>query len=279
MADQNHLDSSNPARLSGSSSFPVSLRIISGKSEHKLRPIVVDRFLIGAGSTCQLQLGAPNIPMVHSVIIKQPEGFRIHSLVSGPELRVNGHIIRSGALADGDVIEIAPYRFGFQQQNSPSPITLPFESESEAPATELLQEDMISDDEHEEEVDLEMLSASELVDLIEQEMQFVDEAEDHRREAAKNLFQEITSRADRMKAEQQTPEESLEVDEEYEILQTLAELSENLEDCQSQLNSAPWQDESHIRSLLSTQEKLLSRLDDAINWLQSTRDDGHKRSA
>jgi predicted component of type VI protein secretion system len=69
------------------------------------------RFLIGAGSNCQLQLGGPDIPILHSILLVEPEGAHIDSVVAAPQLLVNGHPQRSADLQDGDVFSIGKFEF------------------------------------------------------------------------------------------------------------------------------------------------------------------------
>ncbi len=269
-----HYDTSLAAR--GDIQPPAFLSILSGKSNFKQRPISTSRFLIGAGNTCQLQLGGHGIPLVHSIIEFEKGLLRINSLVSNPELIVNNRSVRSSQLTDGDVISIGVYRFQVHLEVESATKTIPFTTEVK-PASlvpEAAIETLLPAEIGDDELDLEQLSASELVDLIEQEMTLVEQQEQAERQAARHLLDAIVQRA-----QQNETENVLADDEEQHILETLAELSENLEDCQTQLNTTPWQDESRIRSLLSTQEQLLSRLEEAIVWLRDSRDDQQKQSA
>ncbi|WP_459556894.1 FHA domain-containing protein [Lacunimicrobium album] len=252
------------------------LTIVSGKSNFKQRPINVARFLIGAGNTCHLQLGGAGIPMVHSIIEQSAAGLRISSLVSAPALLVNQQTVRSSQLTDGDVLTIGSYRFQFHQDAEAVTATLPFTKNVEPKTSVVATTIPLELDLDDEEMDLEQLSATELVDLIEQEMTMLQEQEDAERKAARSLYDAIVQRAHQQETEE---DDELFAEEELQILDTLAELSENLEDCQSQLNATPGQDESRIQSLLSTQEKLLSRLEDAISWLREADDDQQKQSA
>lgn len=86
------------------------LVIERGRSRFPHRPIWGERFLIGAGSNCQLQLGG-DVPILHSIILQQADGLWIDSVVLEPALLINGKRVREGELHRGDLIEIGTFQF------------------------------------------------------------------------------------------------------------------------------------------------------------------------
>jgi hypothetical protein len=68
-----------------------------------------NRFLIGAGSNCDLQLGGQGIPVLHSLITLDASGAAIEAVVPAPPLVVGGRSVRQMALTQDDLIEIGPY--------------------------------------------------------------------------------------------------------------------------------------------------------------------------
>jgi len=85
------------------------IEIRGGRTRFPRRPITGGRLLIGSGSNCHLQLGG-GIPMAHSVIRQENEGWTIEALASEPRLMVGGAVARRSALRDGDVIEVGRFR-------------------------------------------------------------------------------------------------------------------------------------------------------------------------
>ncbi|MFG0295285.1 MAG: FHA domain-containing protein [Maioricimonas sp. JB045] len=85
-----------------------------GRTRFPQRPLTGERFLIGSGSNCQLQLGGGEIPMLHSVVVRDEEGLWIEALVPTPQLSINGVNTRAGRLGVGDVIAIGPFEFSIQ---------------------------------------------------------------------------------------------------------------------------------------------------------------------
>jgi hypothetical protein len=133
------------------------LEIRRGKTNFPLRPISGDRFLIGAGSHCHLQLGGEHVPMLHSLLVIEGKTAHLEALVSEPPLRVNGEARRSVELHDEDTVEIGDFEFVFHRLVATEP------SGQVAMASSSDTEDASGV------ADLSQLSAVELVGLIEEE--------------------------------------------------------------------------------------------------------------
>lgn len=175
---------------------PVSLvlEVTRGRTQFRRRPVKGPRFLIGAGSTCDLRLGGDPMPALHSLITIQGSEVHIEAISPQPTLLVNREQVQMTVLHDGDVIRIgemellAHLAVGFS----------PAQTQVDAPpaAVELPIPDVAADA-------VSDLSAAELVELIEQEEREVERYEARRREGAQALAQAILSRRDEQAAERQ----------------------------------------------------------------------------
>lgn len=154
------------------------LEVRRGRTRARRRPVRSRRFLIGAGSNCQLQLGGEEIPILHSILLVDDEGAHIDAVVSSPELLVNGIPQRAADLHDGDVFSIGRFEFAV---NVPDQFAA-----SQAAVDELPLDDA---------ADVETMSAAELVARIEREQAAVERFENSRSEGAAALLQSIARRA------------------------------------------------------------------------------------
>jgi predicted component of type VI protein secretion system len=155
------------------------LEVRRGRTRARRRPVRSRRFLIGAGSNCQLQLGGEEIPILHSILLVDEEGAHIDAVVSSPELLVNGVPQRAADLHDGDVFSIGRFEFAVNVPNQ-------FAASQAVVADELPMDDA---------PDVESMSAAELVARIEREQACVDRFENARTEGAAALLQSIARRA------------------------------------------------------------------------------------
>jgi predicted component of type VI protein secretion system len=155
------------------------LEVRRGRTRARRRPVRSRRFLIGAGSNCQLQLGGEEIPILHSILLINEEGAHIDAVVSTPELLVNGVPQRAADLHDGDVFSIGRFEFAVNVPNQ-------FAASQAVVADELPMDDA---------PDVESMSAAELVARIEREQTCVERFENARTEGAAALLQSISRRA------------------------------------------------------------------------------------
>lgn len=149
-----------------------ALKIERGRTQHPERSISDDRFLIGAGSNCHLQLGG-EMPILHSVIIQTDDGLWIDSVVQQPQLLVNRQPVRDCQIIAGDLIEIGDFVFSVQKSES------------------AVRPDEIEISQEEENVDLRELNAEDLVDLMAEEIKVLDNIEEARQVGAKALLESI----------------------------------------------------------------------------------------
>jgi hypothetical protein len=133
------------------------LEIRKGKTNFPLRPISGERFLIGAGSHCHLQLGGDHVPMLHSLLVIEGQTAHLEAVMVEPPLLVNGEACRMVELQDEDMVSIGDFEFVFHRLVSAEPVSQA--SPSELP--DLAEVSQVTD--------LSRLSALELVNLIEEE--------------------------------------------------------------------------------------------------------------
>jgi Inner membrane component of T3SS, cytoplasmic domain len=170
------------------------LEVTNGQTEHRLRPVLHKRYLIGSGKNCHLQIGEENFPPLHSIILNGPEGAEIELIASSSELIINGEKTESVVLTQDDEVQIGQIKFNVHQQESIGEIMDPSQNISQKhdkndqeealteeahivpfPAMDSLEENQT--EENQAEINLSELSAEELVDLIQEEEQLIEEYE------------------------------------------------------------------------------------------------------
>ena len=149
------------------------LEIRRGKTNFPLRPISGDRFLIGSGSHCHLQLGGEHVPMLHSLLVIHGKTASLEAVVSDPPLLVNGETCRQVELSDEDTVKIGEFEFVFHRLLSNEPESQAAVIESSIPT---------------EPDQLAQLSAAELVALIEDEATAISEYQARRELSAAALL-------------------------------------------------------------------------------------------
>lgn len=152
------------------------LEIRRGRTRAPRREIKGRRFLIGAGSNCQLQLGGGDMPILHSILLIEEDGAHIDAVVPSPQLMVNGRPQRSVDLHDGDVFTIGKFEFQVHVPQPTGALQTVAQSEIEAP-------DSVED--------LSALSASQLVALIESEQQQIAAIDEGRLNGALALLDAV----------------------------------------------------------------------------------------
>lgn len=136
------------------------LEIRRGKTNFPLRPITGDRFLIGAGSHCHLQLGGQNCPLLHSLLLIEGTRATLEAVVADPPLLINGEARRTVDLRDEDRVEIGDFEFVFHKMVRTEPSVqaasvMPFNDQGEA-------------------IGIAALSVPQLVQQIEEEQEQID---------------------------------------------------------------------------------------------------------
>jgi pSer/pThr/pTyr-binding forkhead associated (FHA) protein len=89
----------------------VALEILRGSARHRLRQVRTPVFLIGAAADCDLVLGDPLFPAVHTYLYVRNDGVSLRYLGEGPDLCVNGRRIESTPVGHGDLLQMGSYEF------------------------------------------------------------------------------------------------------------------------------------------------------------------------
>lgn len=89
----------------------VELEITRGQARRRVRKVDVPVFLIGTADDCDLVLGDPQFPEVHSYLFLSAEGVWIRHMGSEPAIAVEGRLVKSAQLCDGDHVRTGAYEF------------------------------------------------------------------------------------------------------------------------------------------------------------------------
>jgi predicted component of type VI protein secretion system len=157
------------------------LEVRRGRTRAPRRVIRTRRFLIGAGSNCQLQLGGDDVPILHSILLVDDDGAQIDTVVPSPELFVNGVPQRSAQLRDGDLLTIGKFELAVHIQQ---PVDAGAVEESAGrPAAAAVSAD----------TDLSHLSAAAIVQRLEHELREIAALQSGRETGATALLQTARS--------------------------------------------------------------------------------------
>ena len=246
---------------SSTSQSPLVFEITRGRTESPFRPVSRDRFLIGAGERCDLRLGGEGMPAVHSVVHVDGGEIWLETLADSPEVRVNGRLTRSAALEPGDKLEVGSFSLTLHRTSSAREIAKP--RLFGASVSEILSEEEATNP-----LDIEELSARELVDLIEQEEALIEEFEARRRMGAQALMDVVRQRFGEIDAED-LDEETDERPGPGQLLQELqaaiVSLNEFAQSFEQRTERLSRQDTQRVaNSLLDFQQQLVSRLDGVL---------------
>jgi hypothetical protein len=166
-------------------SLPVHLvlEVTKGRTRFRRRPVTHPRFLIGAGSTCDLRLGGDEMPALHSIITVSGRDICLEAIAAEPALSVNGRVVHTASLHDGDVIAVGEVELLARFEAGHSPVGAQMTS---GPSAHLAGERPAAE-----------LSAAELVDLIDEEQREIEDFEQRQRDGAHALVNAIMGRVRR----------------------------------------------------------------------------------
>ena len=89
----------------------VTLEILRGNANRKLRHVHSPVFLIGSAADCDLVLGDPLFPAVHTYLYVRKDGVSVRHIGAGPDLCVNGQRVETFAVHSGDVLGLGAFEF------------------------------------------------------------------------------------------------------------------------------------------------------------------------
>jgi pSer/pThr/pTyr-binding forkhead associated (FHA) protein len=94
------------------SSLPqVRLEIRRGKARNLVRDVSGPVYLIGRARDCDLVLGDEQFPEAYAYVFISDSAVTLRRLGEGPDLTVNGRVVRNVQLHDGDRIRTGPFEF------------------------------------------------------------------------------------------------------------------------------------------------------------------------
>jgi predicted component of type VI protein secretion system len=105
------IDRQARAERGGPAAALVELEILRGHARQRRRPVNVPVYLIGTAEDCDLVLGDPAIPEVHTYLYLRAEGVTIRTLGAAPKLKLEGIEVETARLRDGDRFAIGPFAF------------------------------------------------------------------------------------------------------------------------------------------------------------------------
>lgn len=247
--------------ISSLSAAPFQLEITRGKTAQPLRPILGDRYLIGSGDWCDLCLGGPQMPVLHSVIHRDGEQIWIDAVAPTPELTINGLATQFSELQPDDELAIGAFQFNLRQNKRAN-------NRSAVPSIDRVTAVPELDE-------LPNLSASELVDLLAGELELAEEFERRKQRGTATLLDALR----RQKAaghDQRAEPSAFEIAAREPSVKLPADLMRELESAIQSINQ--FAKELHGRShqlssreinaaattLLEIQEQVVSRLDEVL---------------
>ncbi|HLQ45613.1 MAG TPA: FHA domain-containing protein [Planctomycetaceae bacterium] len=241
-----------------------------------------EKFLIGGDDDCDLQLGGDEMPALHSLLYFDGDELRIETVALEPPLLVNQQAVRSCLLHNGDCLEIGPFELAvrWDQHQRRSDVALGPKSLSTEPPGD-----------HEIEFDpekLDDLSADELVDALDREMQMIERFERRQKLGADALLDAVLMRREQPSETLNGPVEDfarsaprptadydllLDLDRAIEQLngtiQHLEQRSQNLERRESAYLEA-------AATLLEVQERVAAQLEAVERQLADLRDTNNR---
>ena len=105
----------NPHILPGPhsrSKFPnVEIEILQGHAHQLIRKFSDRVFLIGTATDSDMVLGDPVFPEVYAYFFLTKQGVSLRHLGLGPMFTINGRLLQSTTVFDGDLVKMARYEF------------------------------------------------------------------------------------------------------------------------------------------------------------------------
>lgn len=237
----------------------MCLEIVRGRTQFLRRPVLRERFLIGAGSNCDLQF-ADSVPMVHSVLSFRDGTWHIEALANDPPLRINGAHVREAVLSEGDRIEIAGFvlRFARQRVAQSIPAEAVASEEDSAEFTGLIEATA---------ADPKGLTAAELADHIESALHLLEQVQERQRSGLQALVQRAVQEGLKPRETKEAPTDSFSAD--------LPMLLERVDRRLEELGRHEADLQTHLQSLLKQQTQVQREIEGVASRIASP---GHEDS-
>jgi len=266
-----------PEHVASDASPHLILEICRGRTKFPRRPVLADQFMIGAGRNCDLHMGGDGMPTLHSILSVSGNEIRIEAVASRPPLIVNDEVRQTASLGDGDHIQIGGIEFVVHKTPCLAADAQPADQagSSDVMVREFgsgCDADLATSDASGETPDLSELSASELVELIEQDEELIAEFDDLPESGVEGLLDAVLLRAEAMIAQQESSDVAGDVDEVEFVLNQLHEMAAELEQRSERLSRREADYATAAETLLDAQRNLADQLETLLGQV-SARDD------
>lgn len=263
---KNASQTENQSTCNTAGQSPLMLEITRGQTESPFRPIDCDRFLIGSGERCDLRLGGDDVPSIHSIIHIDGNEIWLEALAESPEVRVNGRLTRSAALEPGDALKIGSFCLTLHRMAAATEKAVTSPRLYGASVIELTEEEIAQS------IDIEDLSARDLVDLIDREEALIEEFESRREMGAEALMEIIKHQSAPQETEDvpavaAQPDSRQLLQELQAAIISLNEYAQGFEKRTEQLSRRDSQRAAN--ALLDFQNQIVSRLDGVLGKIAS----------
>lgn len=225
-------------RFAENADTPVLLlEIARGNTQHPVRPVLSDRFLIGSSAACDLRLGGGRIPPLHSLIVRESDGrYRWERVAATAEMDCNGRPVESVILNDGDHVRIGSMEFVVRLQPGSVVRSVVAGIADESPNVE----------------DPSELSANEIAERLEGDWSLVEKFEGRRRLGVETLLDAIAETAGR--SESQASEQNT---ESVDLRRELERFAAQLNAFAGRLDANPEADPTDRNAIADTMNRVL----------------------
>jgi Inner membrane component of T3SS, cytoplasmic domain len=250
------------------------LRISRGQTRFPNRPVLTERYLIGAAPSCDLCLTGADVPPLHSVIVKEGRTYRWEAMMSRPAVRHNGRVCESFMLADGDRVSVGEVEFAvfigkFTEIASELGVD-PAAATVNAPVHEPPGLN-----------DLDNTPATELVDRLERDLDWIEQFDRRRQLGADALLHAV-----RRRIAQPVADANAAPIEEFHLIERLERLAAQLAKCTTALERRVEEIATDHRSLSTTladvldaEGRLADRLESLLRGIVTTSDEPNRSAA
>lgn len=268
----------NTAARESASDVGLCLEISRGQTEHPLRPMtrLHDKFLIGGDDDCDLQLGGRDIPALHSLLQFENGDFWIESIAPDPQLFVNRNPVTSCLLRHGDQIEIGGFelivRLGWQHQIAGQTAIAPVSSMPRLSLNGEFGRSKVAE-----------LSAEELVDALNHEVEMIERFDRRLKLGAGALIdavQQHRDRADQQRVQVDSTSEPTQKAATQELGRVVEKLNQTFLHFDNRSQNVERRETACLEAaalLLEVQERMVGQLAEIEQKLAELRDHGDRR--
>lgn len=220
----------------------VTFNIVKGQTRYRTRHIFKNRYLIGSDENCDLQLGDSNIPKLHSILLYDGQAVKFEAIAESPMTFINNQKRSEAILTEGDFVKIGKFEMQIDKITRNSKTTAEQEDNF----------DSLAD-----------LSAIQLVNQIETELNSVERVEKQKQLGVSALMQAIQSSGtqDDKLIDIAAEHEPQIISQIEQIVNCLQEISQELDLRAEQISQRERQYLAVAAQLLDSQQQLTGQLE------------------